>query len=124
MELAPAPPHRALDAERSHLRGRIKLLNELLDALPPSRARSCAMILEVPLPTAQSFAKELPIEARDAGALVRALGLKQRVLARPLAGRPLGGSALARSLSDDKLEGAPKKKDPELSFSRFHECLF
>ena len=60
-------------------------------------------VLEVPLPTAQSFAEELPIKVRDAGALVRALGLEQRVLARPLAGRPLGhqssrkaGSVLVR----------------------------
>ena len=50
-----------------------------------ARARSCAMIprrwascqrrflfLKSPLPTAQSFAEELPIEVRDAGALVRA----------------------------------------------------
>ena len=34
--------------------------------------------------------KQMLIEKLDAAALVRALGLKQRILARPLGGRPLG----------------------------------
>ena len=33
---------------------------------------------------------QILIEELDAAALVRALGLKQRILARPLGGRPLG----------------------------------
>ena len=64
-------------------------------------------VLALPLHTALSFAEELPIELRDEMPQVRALGLEQRVLARPLAlhvaGRPLGhqssrkaGSVLVR----------------------------
>ena len=34
--------------------------------------------------------RALGVEDLDAAALVRALGLKQRILARPLVGRPLG----------------------------------
>ena len=42
-------------------------------------------VLALPLQAAQSFIEELLVELRDAGALVRALGLEQRVLARSLA---------------------------------------
>ena len=59
-------------------------------------------VLALPLQAAQHFIEELLIEARDASALVRALGLKQRVLAGPLAqhvaGRPLGHQCSAGSV--------------------------
>ena len=69
----------------------------LFNALPGSLALSVDDIVEaaypqaeisvlaLPLQAAQHFIEELLIEARDASALVRALGLKQRVLAGPLA---------------------------------------
>ena len=89
---------------------------QLFNALPSSLALSVndiiveavhppaeISVLALPLDTAQSFAEELPIELRDETPLVRALGLKQRVVARPLVGRPLGhqssrkaGSVLVR----------------------------
>ena len=66
-------------------------VDEIVKAVHPPAEMS---VLALPLHTALSFAKELPIELRDEMPLVRALGLEQRVLARPLAlhvaGRPLG----------------------------------
>ena len=57
-------------------------VDDIVEAAYPQAEIS---VLEVPLPTAQSFTEELPIKVRDASALVRALCLEQRVLARPLA---------------------------------------
>ena len=57
-------------------------VDEIVEAVHPPAEIS---VLALPLHTAQSFAEELPIELRDEMPLVRALGLKQRVLARPLA---------------------------------------
>ena len=79
-------------------------VDDIVEAVQPPAEISA---LAHPLHTAQSFAEELPIELRDEMPLVRALGLEQRVLARPLAlhvaGRPLGhqssrkaGSVLVR----------------------------
>ena len=48
-------------------------------------------VLALPLQAAQHFIEELLIEARDASALVRALGLKQRVLAGRLRSMSQGG---------------------------------
>ena len=67
------------------------LPSSLVEAVHPPAEMS---VLALPLHTALSLAEELPIELQDEMPLVRALGLEQRVLARPLAlhvaGRPLG----------------------------------
>ena len=52
------------------------------------RARSEALLLEAS--DFRFLTEQLLLEELDAAALVRALGLKQRILARPLGGRPLG----------------------------------
>ena len=52
------------------------------------RARSEALLLEAS--DFRFLTEQMLIEELDAAALVRALGLKQRILARPLGGRPLG----------------------------------
>ena len=52
------------------------------------RARSEALLREAS--DFRFLTEQMLIEELDAAALVRALGLKQRILARPLGGRPLG----------------------------------
>ena len=55
-------------------------VDDIVEAAYPQAEIS---VLALPLQAAQHFIEELLIEARDASALVRALGLKQRVLAGP-----------------------------------------
>ena len=71
-------------------------VDEIVEAVHPPAEMS---VLALPLHTAQSFAEELPIELRDEMPLVRALGLKQRVLARPLALHVAGSARQGASSS-------------------------
>ena len=102
---------------------------QLLNALPSSLALSVDDIVEappaggdsvlaLPLHTAPSFAKELPIELRDEMPLVRALGLKQRVLARPLALHVAGSRWAIRAAAR---QGASSSAHAA-GFSRSHAC--
>ena len=96
---------------------------QLFNALPSSLALSVDDIVEAVHPPAEmsvlalpalNFIEELLIEARDASALVQALGLEQRVLARPLAlrvaGRPLGHQSSRRAGS---VLVRPRRASPE-----------
>ena len=67
-----------------------EVVNSLLT--PPSEAVLSVPILELARKASgfRERAVQLLIEELDAAALVRALGLEQRVFARPLGGRPLG----------------------------------
>ena len=63
------------------------LVEEIVKAVQPPAEIS---VLEVPLLAALLFTVDILIEVLNETPVVQTLGLEQRILARPLAGRPLG----------------------------------
>ena len=87
MSLKPAQGKLCLGARGRRLKSRRDVAHLAHDFLQ-IRARSEALLLEAS--DFRFLTEQLLLEELDAAALVRALGLKQRILARPLGGRPLG----------------------------------